>query len=180
MMRQNTGKSVWPSYRMRDVMLCIARSKRNGTCAETRFGLSAKRTSPFKSAWRGGGGQFSQLLAVEECGSADSDCIDRVPTYSARLLATHSIRIFPLHFPSRASRCAVRFRTQYRMSGLRQVNLDRKKTLWYCVLISCWYVIAFYDDCVLRAVVREVTRTVELLLPGLIGTASRRIYRKSR
>ena len=28
----------------------IARSKRDGTCAETRFGLSAKRTSPFKSA----------------------------------------------------------------------------------------------------------------------------------
>ena len=27
-----------------------ARSKRDGTCAETRFGLSAKRTSPFKSA----------------------------------------------------------------------------------------------------------------------------------
>ena len=28
----------------------------------------------------------------------------------ARLLATHSIRIFPLHFPSRASPCAVSFR----------------------------------------------------------------------
>ena len=27
-----------------------ARLKRDGTCAETRFGLSAKRTSPFKSA----------------------------------------------------------------------------------------------------------------------------------
>jgi len=27
----------------------IARSKRDGTRAETRFGLSAKRTSPFKS-----------------------------------------------------------------------------------------------------------------------------------
>ena len=32
-----------------------------------------------------------------------------VPTYSARLLATHSIRIFPLHFPYRASPCAIRF-----------------------------------------------------------------------
>ena len=28
----------------------IARSKRDGTRTETRFGLSAKRTSPFKSA----------------------------------------------------------------------------------------------------------------------------------
>jgi len=37
--------------------------KGDGTRAETRFGLSAKRTSPFKSAE---GGQFSRLLAVEE------------------------------------------------------------------------------------------------------------------
>jgi len=47
--------------------------KRDGTHAETIFGLSAKRTSPFKSA--GGGAQSSRLLAVEECGSAGSDCI---------------------------------------------------------------------------------------------------------
>ena len=45
----------------------IAESEREGTRAETRIGLSAKRTSPFKSA---GGGQFRRLLAVEECGSA--------------------------------------------------------------------------------------------------------------
>jgi len=42
------------------------------------------------------GCHFSRLLAAEECGSADSNCIDRVPTYSGRLLATHSIRVFPL------------------------------------------------------------------------------------
>jgi len=30
-----------------------------------------------------------------------------------RVLATHSIRQFPLHFPSRASPCATTFRTQY-------------------------------------------------------------------
>jgi len=62
------------------------------------------------------GCQFSRLLAVEECGSTDSNCIDRVPAFSARLLATHSIRIFPLHFPSRASPCAIRFRTRYTIS----------------------------------------------------------------
>ena len=45
-------------------LLCIAESEREGTRAETRIGLSAKRTSPFKSA----GGQFSRLLVVEECG----------------------------------------------------------------------------------------------------------------
>jgi len=41
--------------------------KCDGTCAETRFRLYAKRTSPFKSA---GGRQFSRLLAAEVCGSA--------------------------------------------------------------------------------------------------------------
>ena len=45
-----------------------ARLKRDGTRAETRFGLSAKRTSPFKLAGRGG--QFSRLLAAEVCASA--------------------------------------------------------------------------------------------------------------
>ena len=32
------------------IVCCIARSKRDGTRAETRFSLSAKRTSPFKLA----------------------------------------------------------------------------------------------------------------------------------
>jgi len=42
-----------------------ARLKRDGTRAETRFGLSVKRMSPFKLA----GCQFSQLLAAEVCAS---------------------------------------------------------------------------------------------------------------
>ena len=41
--------------------------KCDGTRAQTRFRLSAKRTSPFKSA---GGRQFSRLLAAEVCASA--------------------------------------------------------------------------------------------------------------
>ena len=48
-------------------LVCRARLKRDGTRAETKFGLSAKRTSPFKSA---GGRQFSRLLAAELCASA--------------------------------------------------------------------------------------------------------------
>ena len=38
------------SFGGRCLEIYIARSKRDGTHAETRFGLSAKRTSPFKSA----------------------------------------------------------------------------------------------------------------------------------
>jgi hypothetical protein len=81
------------------------RLKCDGTRAETRFRLSTKRTSPFKSS----GLQFSRLLAAEMCASAvlilDTPCSEVV----WRVLATHSIRQFPLHFPSRASPCAITF-----------------------------------------------------------------------
>jgi len=53
--------------------------KCNGTRAETRFRLSAKRTSPFKSS---GGRQFSRLLTAEVCASAvvilDTSCSEVV------------------------------------------------------------------------------------------------------
>jgi len=55
------------------------RLKWDGTRAETRFRLSAKRTTPFKSA---GGLQFSRLLAAEVCVSAvvmlDTPCSEVV------------------------------------------------------------------------------------------------------
>ena len=57
------------------------------------------------------GSQFSRLLAVEECGSAGRTRIDRVPRHSARVVATLSNSLFPLHFPSHASTCAITFRT---------------------------------------------------------------------
>ena len=55
------------------------------------------------------GRQFSRLLAAEVCASAvvmlGTACSEAV----WRVLATHSIRQFPLHFPSRASTCAITF-----------------------------------------------------------------------
>ena len=57
------------------------------------------------------GRQFSRLLAVEECGSTGRPWIDHVPRHSARVVATLSNRLFPLHFPSHASSCAITFRT---------------------------------------------------------------------
>jgi len=55
------------------------------------------------------GRQFSRLLAAEVCASAvvmlDTPCFEVV----CRVLATHSIRQFPLHFPSSASQCAITF-----------------------------------------------------------------------
>ena len=58
------------------------------------------------------GRQFSQLLTAEVCTSAvvmlDTPCSEVV----WRVLATHSIRQFPLHFPSRASPCAITFQLE--------------------------------------------------------------------
>jgi hypothetical protein len=84
--------------------LCL---KRDGTCAETRFHLSPKRRSPFKSA-----GSSVQSTA-DSRGVRISFINAGYTTFrgSVRILATHSIRQFPLHFPSRASPCAIRFQT---------------------------------------------------------------------
>jgi len=55
------------------------------------------------------GRQFSRLLAAEMCASAvvmlDTPCSEVLWS----VLATHSIRQFPLHFPSHASPCAITF-----------------------------------------------------------------------
>jgi hypothetical protein len=55
------------------------------------------------------GRQFSRLLATEVCASAivmlDTPCSELV----WRVLATHSIRQFLLHYPPRASPCAITF-----------------------------------------------------------------------
>jgi len=73
------------------------------------FVFRAKRTSPFKSD---AGLQFSRLLAAEVCASA----VVMVGTPRSevvwRVLATHCIRQFPLHFPSRASHCAITFKLE--------------------------------------------------------------------
>jgi len=76
---------------------------------KTHFVFAAKRTSPFKSA---GGRQFSGLLAAKVRASAvvmlDTACSEVV----WRALATHCFRLFPLHFPSRASPCAITFQLE--------------------------------------------------------------------
>jgi hypothetical protein len=66
---------------------------------------------------------FSRLLAAEVCASVvvmlDTPCSEEV----WRVLATHSIRQFPLHFPSRASPCATTFQldsTDRRTDGQQQ------------------------------------------------------------
>ena len=58
------------------------------------------------------GRQFSRLLAAKACPSAvvmlDTPCSEIV----WRVLATHSTRQFPVHFPSRESPCAITFQLE--------------------------------------------------------------------
>jgi hypothetical protein len=77
------------------------RLKCDGTRTETRFGLSAKRTSPFKSA---GGASVQSTTGSRGVRISGSNAGYTVLRGSVRVLATHSIRQFPLHFPSRAIR----------------------------------------------------------------------------
>ena len=84
----------------------IACAERDGTRAETRFRLSPKRTSPFKSV------RASVQSTAGSRGVRISFSNAGYTTFGVgvRVKATHSIRQFPLHFPSRASPCATRFR----------------------------------------------------------------------
>ena len=81
--------------------------KCDGTREETRFRLSPKWTSPFKSAGasvQSTAGSRGVRISVSNAGYT---------TFrgSVRVLATYSIRQFPLHFSSRASPCATGFQT---------------------------------------------------------------------
>jgi hypothetical protein len=87
--------------------VCRLRLKGDGTRAETTFRLSAKRTSPFKSA--GASVDYWQPSCAHQRYNAGTPCSEVV----WRVLATYSIRQFPLHFPSLTSPCAITFRTHY-------------------------------------------------------------------
>ena len=79
------------SYRRWDVPSVRARLKCDGTRAETRFGLSAKRTSPFKSE----GSLFVLLLAAELCASAVVVVMPDTPYSEVECKITG----YPLHSP---------------------------------------------------------------------------------
>ena len=85
----------------------IARAERDGTRAETRFRLSSKRTSSFKSV----GTSVQSTAGSRGVRVSLSNAGYTMFEDGVRVLATHSIRQFPLHFPFRASPCATRFRT---------------------------------------------------------------------
>ena len=84
---------------------CRLRLKCDGTRAETRLRLSAKRTSPFKSA----GASVQSTTGSRGVRISGSNAGYTMFRGSVKVLATHSIRQFPLHFPSHASPCVITF-----------------------------------------------------------------------
>jgi len=99
----------------------IARLKRDGTRAETRFCLSPKRTSPFKSA----GASVQSTAGSRGVRISGSNAGYTTFGGSVRVLATHSIRQFPLHLPSRASPCAIMFQSHYTLQFVLNA-------FWFC------------------------------------------------
>ena len=85
----------------------IARAERDGIRAETRFRLSPKRTSPFKSV----GVSVQSTAVTRGVHISFSNAGYTMFGGGVRVLATNSLRQFPLHFPSRASPCTIRLRT---------------------------------------------------------------------
>ena len=90
--------------------------KCDGTRTETRFRLSVKRMSPLNQRRDIGlVGYWQPKCAASAVVKLDKPCSEVV----WRVLATHSIRQFPLHFPSRAPPCAITFQ---RMSPFKSAS----------------------------------------------------------
>jgi len=106
------------------------RLKHDGTRAETRFRLSPKRTSPFKSA----GASVQSTAGSRGVRISVSNAAYTTFRGSVRVLATHSIRQFRLHFPSHVSPCAIRFQkhTTDKVSAMHNPFTD----LTFILLVS--------------------------------------------
>ena len=82
--------------------------KCDGKLAETRFRLSAKRTSPFKPA----GALVQSTTDSRDVHISGSNAGFTMFRGSVNSTSYHSIRQFPLHFSSRASPCSITFQLE--------------------------------------------------------------------
>jgi len=109
------------------------RLKCDGTRAETRFHLSAKRTSPFKSA---GGRQFSRLLAAEVCASAvvmlDTPCSEVEYKTTGYPLHPSVSPSLPLTSATVCHHVSAVFPTNVRAITVRTVNCSLQQKLGNC------------------------------------------------
>jgi hypothetical protein len=117
----------------------IVHLKCDGTRAETRFCLSPKRTSPFKLA----GASVQSTAGSQGARIRVSNAGYTTFRGSVRVLATHSICQFPIHFPSHASLCAIRFQTQSTHNQL-YIFLLNVKTQCICLKTVYELLLTFY------------------------------------
>ena len=110
----------------------IARAERDGRRAETRFRLSPKRTSPFKSV----GASVQSTAGSRGVRISLSNVGYTTFGGGVRVLATHSIHQFPLHFPSRASPCATTFRTSCNYQSTWETSQKSEDLNW--ISIELW------------------------------------------
>jgi len=125
--------------------VCRARLKCDATGAEIIFRLSAKRTSPFKPA---GTSVHSTTgsRGVRISGSMlDTPCSEVV----WRVLATHSIRQFPLHFPCRASPCAITFQLESTRQWRLRMLWSRHSVCAQVTVLRCCTVLVSEQFCAL-------------------------------
>jgi len=84
------------------------------------------------------GRQFSRLLTAEVCVSAvvmlDTPCSEAV----FRVLATHSSRQFPLHFPSHASTCAITFQLDSTQIPGARAPRRLSYVRWHIMYVDCF------------------------------------------
>jgi hypothetical protein len=97
----------------------VARAESDGTRTETRFRLFPKWTSPFKPV----GASVQSTVGSRVVRISGSNAGYTTFGGGVRVLATHSIRQFPLQYPSRASPCATRFRKSYTHFFFNGLNL---------------------------------------------------------
>jgi len=90
--------------------------------------------------WRGR--QFSRLLAAEVCASAvvmlDTSCSEVVWS----VLATHSIRQFPLQFPSLESPCAITFQLDSKIGESADIQSRHSDAELFVVVNICCITLA--------------------------------------
>jgi hypothetical protein len=103
----------------RMMSLSILSTEAAGTLVEDSWNVMAHGQKPGFVFRRNGrvylnrrGRQLSRLLADEVCASAVVMLDTPWSEVVWRVLATHAIRQFPLHFPSRASLCAITFQLE--------------------------------------------------------------------
>jgi hypothetical protein len=109
-------ETVWNSREREDIVTQVGNLCHDSSFVDCVWNVMAHDQKPdfvfrrngrvhLNRRWR----QFSRLLAAGVCASTvvmlDTPCSEVV----WRVLTTHSIRQFPLHFPSHASTCAIIF-----------------------------------------------------------------------